>query len=146
MSLSLMAAIIFSAKAMALNDLDTKREQLRPFLNALAYVESNNNDDAVGDNGKAIGRYQIWNVYWKDAVAKNWVLKGDYVRVKDRIYAERVIVAYLTRFAPDAVATNDYETLARTHNGGPNGPKKKATLRYWSRIKYALRRNKATKS
>lgn len=28
-----------------------------------------------------------------------------------------------------------YEVLARIHNGGPNGWKKRSTLRYWARVK-----------
>ena len=39
-------------------------------LTAIAAVETGGErqpDRAVGDNGKALGRFQIWEVYWKDA-------------------------------------------------------------------------------
>ena len=38
------------------------------FLDAICKVESNCNPSAVGDNGNAIGAYQIWKSYWKDAI------------------------------------------------------------------------------
>jgi hypothetical protein len=47
-----------------LAEVDAARDALRPFLDALAVVESNGKDDAVGDNGNALGRYQIWEIYW----------------------------------------------------------------------------------
>jgi hypothetical protein len=114
--------------------LDAKRQEIRPLLNALAVVESNNNDNAVGDSGKAIGRYQIWEIYWHDAVEFCPSLKGEYQDVKSQEYAERVIVAYLLRYAKGAVDSKDYERLARIHTGGPKGDKKKATLKYWNRV------------
>ena len=40
----------------------------RELLDAICQVESNCNPDAVGDNGNAIGAYQIWYDYWYDAV------------------------------------------------------------------------------
>ena len=118
--------------------LDRTREDLRPLLNALAVVESNNNDMAVGDNGRALGRYQIWEVYWQDAVSYAPALKGTYQDVKSQEYAERVMVAYLLRYAKGAVESHDYERLARIHNGGPKGDQKKATLKYWDRVNQNL--------
>jgi len=118
--------------------LDVKREEIRPLLNALAVVESNNNDAAVGDNGRAIGRYQIWEIYWHDAVEFCPSLKGEYKDVTQKEYAERVITAYLLRYAKDSVENKDYEKLARIHNGGPKGYKKKATLKYWDRVEEKL--------
>jgi hypothetical protein len=118
--------------------LDRTRESLRPFLDAVAIVESNGNDAAVGDGGKAIGRYQIWEVYWRDAVAFSPSLKGNYQDVTDKTYAERVMVAYLLRYAKGAVESHDYEKLARIHNGGPKGYQKNATLKYWNRVRENL--------
>ena len=122
----------------SLATLDAKREDIRPLLNALAVVESNNNDNAIGDGGKAIGRYQIWEVYWHDAVEFCPSLKGEYQDVKSQEYAERIIVAYLLRYAKGAVDCKDFEQLARMHNGGPKGYKKKATLKYWNRVEKEL--------
>jgi hypothetical protein len=118
-----------------INDLDNYRKQLRPLLDALATVESNNNDDAVGDAGKALGRYQIWEIYWQDAVEHCPRLKrAGYECVKDKVYAERVLVAYMLRYARKAVEDNNYQKLSRIHNGGPRGYKKKATVAYWNKV------------
>lgn len=118
-----------------IDDLDNYRKQLRPLLDALATVESNNNDDAVGDAGKALGRYQIWEIYWQDAVENCPDLKrAGYECVKDKVYAERILVAYMLRYAKQAVEDNDYQKLSRIHNGGPRGYKKKATVAYWNKV------------
>lgn len=121
-----------------LHQLDAARNELRPFLDALAKVESNHNDDAIGDKGKAIGRYQIWQVYWSDAIEYVPAIKGEYNDVKSKDYAERIIVAYLIRYARAAVKAKDWETLARIHNGGPKGARKNATIKYWEKVERAL--------
>lgn len=124
-------------------DLDAARDALRPFLDALATVESNGKDDAVGDGGKALGRYQVWQVYWSDAIEHCPEIGGRYKDVTNKVYAERIVVAYLMRYAPKAVAAADYETLARIHNGGPKGHKAKGTLKYWKKVERALAKNEA---
>jgi hypothetical protein len=50
-------------------------------------------------------------------------------------YATRVVTAYLTRYARSAVERNDWQTLARVHNGGPAGTRRSATLSYWEKVK-----------
>ena len=121
-----------------LADIDKARETLRPFLDALATVESNGKDDAIGDNGNALGRYQLWEVYWQDATEHCQEIGGRYKDVTNKVYAERCVVAYLMRYCPKAVSASDYEVMARTHNGGPKGSKRKATLGYWKKVERAL--------
>lgn len=104
-------------------------------MDALLKVESNGNDSAVGDNGKAIGGYQIWEVYWRDAVEYDPSIGGKYSDCKTRAYAERVVVAYINRYAPEGA---NYETLVRIHNGGPKGHKKTDTIKYWNKVKKVL--------
>lgn len=81
-----------------------------------------------GDGGKAIGPYQIHRVYWQDAVDYDKSIGGTYQDCRDKIYAEKVVKAYLRRYTPSNAT---YEHMARVHNGGPNGHKKKATEGYW---------------
>ena len=119
-------------------DIDKARDALRPFLDALAVVESNGKDDAVGDNGNALGRYQLWQVYWQDAVDYCPEIEGRYKDVTNKTYAERCVVAYLMRYCPKAVADADFQTMARVHNGGPKGHKRKATIGYWKKVERAL--------
>jgi len=66
----LLLAPLAMAQALTVADLDALRVEHRAFLDALAQVESGGKDDAVGDGGKAIGRMQIWEIYWTDAVAQ----------------------------------------------------------------------------
>ncbi|MDD5459706.1 MAG: transglycosylase SLT domain-containing protein [Phycisphaerae bacterium] len=42
-------------------------DSFEKMLDAIAIVESGNNPNAVNDNGKAIGVYQIWPIYVDDA-------------------------------------------------------------------------------
>ena len=42
-------------------------KELTRVLRAIRIVESNNTPSAVGDGCNAIGVYQIWESYWKDA-------------------------------------------------------------------------------
>ena len=104
-------------------------------LDAIRFVESSDRDNVPdGDNGLAIGPYQIHRVYWIDATARDRSIGGDYQDCRQRAYAERVIAAYMQRYVPDAWRIGDAETIARVHNGGPKGHQKDATLGYWQRV------------
>jgi len=109
-------------------------------LEAIREVESNNNPDAVGDNGNAIGVYQIWEIYWKDAVEFDPSIGGEYKDCFNPEYAEKIVLAYWNRYGTirrlGRTPTN--EDLARIHNGGPNGYKKTATDKYWKKVKKKL--------
>jgi hypothetical protein len=104
-------------------------------LHAIRMVESGDRDDvADGDNGAAIGPYQIHRDYWQDAVHFQPELGGTYDDCRRRAYAESVIGAYMQHYVPEAWAGNDAEVIARTHNGGPLGSTRAATLGYWQRV------------
>ena len=92
-------------------------------------------DPPDGDEGLAIGPYQIHEPYWIDAG-----VAGEYQDCREAGYAERVIEAYMLRYVPRAWRECDAEVIARTHNGGPRGQDKAATLRYWRRVSYWLSR------
>lgn len=104
-------------------------------LDAIRQVETggqkNGGRDAVGDGGAALGPFQIHRVYWQDSG-----VPGRYEQCKDPVYARRVVVAYMARYAKGA----DAESMARIHNGGPNGARKPATLKYWEKVKKVLDR------
>ena len=109
------------------------------FLKALHQVEASGRLGAiVGDNGKALGPLQIHRQYFNDAAEFDPSLGTDYNKVTDLAFAKRVVTAYLNRYAPKAVSTNDFRTLARVHNGGPKGVKVAQTLTYWEKIKKVL--------
>ncbi len=106
----------------------------RPMLDAIRTVETGGHADpanAVGDGGKALGPYQIHYGYWVDATERDPALRAlGYQSVRDQAIAERVVLAYLTRYAPSW----DLRTCARIHNGGPRGHRKPATLGYAKRV------------
>lgn len=115
---------------------------LREILDAIRFVESSNRDVVPdGDGGKAIGPYQIHEVYWRDAIAWDPTLGGDYQDCRRRDYAERVIEAYMRRHARAAWEAGDAEVVARIHNGGPRGAQNPATEPYWQRVRARLRRS-----
>ena len=124
---------------------ETQRKKMSPIegitqedwddlLEAIRIVESNNNPNAVGDSGNAIGIYQIWEDYHTDAcMAGN--ISGEYLDCYDPVYAENVVVEYMKRYATERrLGVVTPEKIARMHNGGPNGWKISATDKYWDKV------------
>lgn len=100
------------------------------FFRALHIVETGGKRGAIiGDNGKALGPLQIHRSYHADAR-----IGGDYSRCADLEYSKRVVAAYLQRYAPEAWAKGDVETLARVHNGGVRGASKPSTYNYGQKV------------
>ena len=131
-----MLMLTLTDRATAVTDKEMDR-----VLAAIRIVESNNNPDAVGDSGNAIGVYQIWTSYWKDATERSGI-GGVYLDCYKPDYADRIVRAYMARYANARRLGRPVtiEDIARIHNGGPNGYKKKATLKYWEKVKKELNR------
>jgi hypothetical protein len=115
-----------------------KGTDTRAILDAIRTVETGGEADpdrAIGDKGKALGAYQIHRSYWIDATEKDPALRAlGYESVTNREIAERVVIAYLTRYAPDW----KLDTVARIHNGGPKGHRKESTLDYARKVRAAM--------
>lgn len=105
--------------------IESDRELL---LDAICLVESNGNKDAVGDNGKSRGAYQIQEAYWNDSRYPEPYLPNVWDKEKSR----KVVRQYCSRYAGKNASN---KVWARTHNGGPKGASKKATLKYWNKVK-----------
>lgn len=104
------------------------------FFAALAKVESSNNPKAINKKENALGIYQIRVAYYKDS---NVI--GKHTDVYDPIIAKKVVLAYFQRYEPKALKNNDFETLARCHNGGCGWRSNKSlTDGYWNKIKKNL--------
>lgn len=117
-------------------DAAERRELL---IDALQKVETGTHPDpnnAVGDDGRALGPLQIHEPYWRDAIERNPELGGAYENVRDPAYARMIVHAYLGRYAP---ANATPEQMARIHNGGPKGAEKQATLPYWERVQREMK-------
>jgi len=99
------------------------------FFNALQEVETGGHADpanAIGDGGRSIGWLQIQAPYQQDSDVKGDVRKWD--------VAIQVCLGYWTRYCRTAVIERNWQTMARIHNGGPRGARKRATLPYWGKV------------
>jgi hypothetical protein len=108
-------------------------------LDAIAHVESNGDPHAVGDNGRALGMYQIHRAYWKDGtrfLGVDWA----YEQARDPLKARRVVRAYLLHYGRGKSLLD----MARIHNGGPRGHRKRATRAYARKIAEVLEETSAT--
>ncbi len=104
---------------------------------AVVAVESGGNLAAVGDGGKAAGPAQIWAVVVEDCnriAHTHFTLDDRYSMQKSQemfqIYTEHYGKKY-------GVPVSD-EVRARIWNGGPNGPNKPSTDKYWNKVKAKL--------
>ena len=117
----------------------------RRLFNAIRRVETGGGSHpryAVGDRDRSRGPYQISEAYYNDAVQQDPSLRDggkSYANVMgpgSMEYSERVMQAYMNRYATEArlghPATD--QDIARIHNGGPNGYKRKGTSRYWRKV------------
>ena len=111
---------------------------LDELLDALRKVESGGLKDggrkAVGDGGKAIGPYQIHRPYWEDSK-----VPGKHDDCREPEYARKVVLAYWKRYAPKSLEAVDVQSLARVHNGGPDGAKQDCTLAFWRKVERELK-------
>jgi soluble lytic murein transglycosylase-like protein len=103
-------------------------------IDAVAQAESNNNPRAVGDNGRALGAYQIHRAYWRDGTRLLGVY-WSYKEAFDPKKARSIVKAYLLHYGRGKSLIE----MARIHNGGPNGYRKKSTLGYARKITTLLR-------
>lgn len=105
------------------------RNDIERLLDAIARIESHCDPNAVGDGGRALGAYQIHRIYWEDGtrlLGVDWPHRD----ATDLKKARRVVKAYLFHYGKGKSLIE----MARIHNGGPHGYRKKATLPYARKI------------
>lgn len=107
---------------------------LHSLISALMIVESSGNDQAIGDNGRAIGPLQIHKSVVLDV---NRITGSNYrhSEMTNRVAARAVCQAYLEHYGRG----KSLEEQARIWNGGPSGHKKAATVSYWRRVQKAIK-------
>jgi hypothetical protein len=88
-------------------------------LDAIRMVESGGRD-VVGDNGAAIGPYQIHRACWQDAVDFDKSIGGTYKDCHKEGYARKICAAYLRRYGKGHSAIE----MANIWNAGPKGWKR----------------------
>lgn len=104
------------------------------FVDSIIHVESKGRDNAVARDGSA-GPLQIKAVLVKD-VNRILARRGDTLRfnLKDRFDREKAIQMFWIYQSFYGNENDTYETMARRWNGGPNGHRKKATIKYWKKV------------
>lgn len=116
-------------------------------LDGIKQIESSGGlDKRDGDNGKSIGPYQIQKGYFQDALKQNPKLRiYKYQDVRKDHVARAVIRAYWRRYATKSRLGREPtdQDRARIHNGGPNGYKNKATLKYWHKVRKAMKNRRS---
>ena len=108
---------------------------LSNLISALIIVESSGNDQAIGDNGRALGPLQIHRGVVLDVNR----ITGSHYRhseMTNRVAARAVCEAYLKHWGKGKTT----EEQARIWNAGPQGHKKKtATQAYWLKVQRNLK-------
>lgn len=104
------------------------------FIDSIIHVESRGRDNALARDGSA-GPLQIKAVLVKD-VNRILAHRGDTLRfnMKDRFDREKAIQMFWIYQSFYGKETDSYEIMARRWNGGPNGHRKKATIKYWKKV------------
>lgn len=101
---------------------------------AIVSVESGGNVRAIGDNGKAVGPAQIWEVVVQDVNR----IAGTRFTSKDRYSlskSQEMFQIYTDHYGKKYGWPVSDEVRAKVWNGGPNGPRKRATDNYWRKVK-----------
>ena len=138
------AALITALWVVLMCAIPVKAVEITPqFLAALSWVESKHNPNAVGDNGKALGCFQLHKIHVRDV---NRIIGREQYTYADRRNPRKsaeMVVIYLNYYGrlyerkTGKKAT--FEILSRIHNGGPNGwTKVRATNSHWRKVKSAL--------
>lgn len=104
-------------------------------ISALIIVESSGNDQAIGDNGRAVGPLQIHRGVVQD-VNRFTGSNYQWQQMTNRVQARAVCEAYLKHYGKGKTT----EEQARIWNAGPQGHKKKtATQAYWNKVEKHLK-------
>jgi len=117
-------------------------------FDALAWKESNHGQNTTSERAKkenAVGWYQIRPIYVRD-VNRILKLQGKKKRFKledrkSKHKSEQMIKILTTFYIKHYKLPLTVENVARIHNGGAKGWKKKSTLKYWQAVRdYLLKR------
>jgi hypothetical protein len=93
----------------------------------------------VGDAGKALGPAQIHMgvVYDVNRIAGTHYTSDDRKSLVKSFEMFTIYTAWYAQHGSQSKPASD-ETLARIWNGGPKGPEKQATAKYWQKVKTTM--------
>ena len=113
-----------------------------PLFAAMRQVESFDGREPIGDKGRSRGVYHIQACYLADV---NRVY-GTRFTLNDRdnpVKAHQIVRLYLAHYGRVYTKVTGKpvtcEILARIHNGGPEGWRKKSTIKHWLRVERVMR-------
>ena len=104
----------------------------------LIQIESGGDPNAIGDKGLAVGILQLHPIYVKDvnlSFSTHYTLEDRFDKQKSIEITTLYLKKYGRAYERATGRKVTPEVLARIHNGGPNGWKKKSTNKYWNRCK-----------
>lgn len=115
-------------------------------LDAIEWVESRGDAGAVGDNGEAVGSFQIHKIYVDDVNRIIWLnlMRIPTFKYEDRRSKEKsrlMTTIYLEYWGGPYIDYLKLEKLARIHAGGPAGWKKDCTKPYWEKVRKQLEKS-----
>lgn len=117
-------------------------------LAAIIIVETVGNPHPPdGDKGRSIGPFQISFGYYTDALGFPDGHFAQWADVRDARIASEAVRRYMLKYCPKRLARaqagmatmKDAEVIARIHNGGPQGWRRRSTDRYWAKVKKELK-------
>ena len=132
--MKLTTILLFASTSVAMAELPAK------FIRAVHLVESGGKHGLIlGDYDsktkqyRSIGPLQIQRSYFVDSR-----IKGDWGQCTNLSFSIKVMEGYFTRYCPKALKDKNLQILAKTHNGGLNGPNNPKTKIYWLKIKKVM--------
>lgn len=132
----ILAVILTAAAAQAMNAWN------HPLFAAMRQVESFNGRKPVGDKGRSRGVYHVQACYVAD-VNRIYGTRFTLTDRDDPVKAHRIVRLYLSHYGRAYTRVTGKlatcEVLARIHNGGPQGWRKKATIKHWRGVERAMR-------
>jgi len=129
----------------------TKIKISESLLDAIIQVESGYNENAIGDNGEALGIAQIHKICVDDVnriekiIAKKEGRRPTQFTYEDRKSSDKskqIMRIYLSWYGANYKKNTGLEpsseVFSRIWNGGPSGWKKLSTEVYWTKVKNRL--------
>ena len=98
---SIKCLLILSLFSLNINQLWAQTNDIQRFILILGKLESSDNDRAIGDKGKAIGRYQIHRGCYLDAKQYDKTIRFSYESLTNKANSDKIVIAYIKRYEPN---------------------------------------------
>jgi len=128
-----------NSEYLEITSISNKKTQIDKLMKALIWVESKGDSTAFAPNENAIGVLQIRPIMIRD-VNRILKLKGEDNRYHhndawDSEKSKEIFMIWLNWYHK---ADLNFEKIARTWNGGPDGYSEIETVKYWDKVKIII--------